>query len=260
MSNPFPGMNPYLEGDLWSDLHNRLASSISIEIIPFIRPKYQALIAPYVVKSDLATMGSNAFYPDVAIIRNEVKEPMIAYGNQPQITKASLSVPVYVPIEVKIPVIEIRKIKGKELITVIEILSPANKYGKGFQQYQEKRKALIPQKVNFLEIDLLRRGKRTIVHPEVEHCDYLCALTRKGENKTDLWTLDLQEKLPVLPIPLEEGDSDVAIDLQQVLNDIYQGAYYGDTIDYTEKVPPPKLSKEKRQWIQNLISKKTNAK
>lgn len=28
MSSPFPGMDPWLEGYLWADLHHELASSI----------------------------------------------------------------------------------------------------------------------------------------------------------------------------------------------------------------------------------------
>jgi len=255
MSNPFPGMNPYLEGILWSDLHNRLADSISEKIIPLIRPKYQALVEPYVVKSDLSAMGLSIFYPDIAVVKDAVKEPMVIYGNAPQITEANLSIPIQTPIEVKIPVIEIRDLKSKKLITVIEVLSPANKYGASFRQYQEKRKSLFAGKINLLEIDLLRRGKKVVSHPEVNNCDYLCTLTRKGENKTDLWTIDLSSKLPTLPIPLAGDDEDIAIDLQGVLNEIYQKVYYGDSIDYTENVPPPKLSKEKRQWVEKIVSK-----
>lgn len=39
MTSPFPGMDPYLEGYLWPDVHNRLAVIISDLIAPQIRPK-----------------------------------------------------------------------------------------------------------------------------------------------------------------------------------------------------------------------------
>lgn len=45
MSNPFPGMNPYLEGGgLWSDFHARLINHISEALQVQIRPKYNARI------------------------------------------------------------------------------------------------------------------------------------------------------------------------------------------------------------------------
>lgn len=200
-------------------------------------------------------MGLNIYYPDVAVMENKVKEPMPIYGNRPQITAANLSVPIQSTIEVKVPVIEIRESKNKKLITVIEILSPANKRGLGFQQYQEKRKNLIAGKINLLEIDLIRGGKKVVSHPQVDNCDYLCALSRKEANKTDLWTINLPSTLPTLPIPLESNDPDVAIDLQAVLNEIYQEVYYGDAIDYSENVPPPQLSIEKTNWVNSIIEK-----
>lgn len=260
MSNPFPGMNPYLEGDLWSDLHNRLANSISEKIIPLITPKYHALVEPYITNSDAASMGLNIYYPDVAVVQDRVEDSVLIYENKLQVTAANLSIPIQTPIEVKIPVIEIREAKSKKLVTVIEVLSPANKNGLGFEKYQEKRLELIASNINLLEIDLLRRGKKIIAHTDTNNSDYLCALTRKKSNITDIWTIDLQATLPVLPIPLGDGDEDIPIDLQAVLDEIYQKIKYGSLIDFSKKVPPPRLSKEKKQWIQTLISKKINAK
>ena len=40
MSVPiFPGMDPYLEGDFWTEFHARLASRISDQLMPRLRPK-----------------------------------------------------------------------------------------------------------------------------------------------------------------------------------------------------------------------------
>lgn len=42
MPSPFPGMDPYLEGYLWPDFHHRLATEISRQLTPRLRPRYVA--------------------------------------------------------------------------------------------------------------------------------------------------------------------------------------------------------------------------
>jgi len=43
MPSPFPGMDPYLEGYLWVDVHNALASKIRQQLVPKLRPRYTRL-------------------------------------------------------------------------------------------------------------------------------------------------------------------------------------------------------------------------
>ena len=40
MPSPFPGMDPYLEGYLWVDVHNALANKIRQQLAPKIQPGY----------------------------------------------------------------------------------------------------------------------------------------------------------------------------------------------------------------------------
>lgn len=40
MPSPFPGMDPYLEGYLWPDVHNALAAKVRQLLTPLIRPRY----------------------------------------------------------------------------------------------------------------------------------------------------------------------------------------------------------------------------
>ena len=50
MASPFPGMDPYLESDLWQEFHDRLANQISAQLMPQMTPYYVALLAKrYVV-------------------------------------------------------------------------------------------------------------------------------------------------------------------------------------------------------------------
>ncbi|MFB2923292.1 DUF4058 family protein [Aerosakkonema funiforme] len=44
MPNPFPGMNPYLEGpEYWSDFHNQLVAALARGLIPQLIPKHLGL-------------------------------------------------------------------------------------------------------------------------------------------------------------------------------------------------------------------------
>lgn len=45
MSSPFPGMDPYLEGEMWQEFHETLAGAIRAQIMPLLAPKYVALLA-----------------------------------------------------------------------------------------------------------------------------------------------------------------------------------------------------------------------
>ena len=47
---PFPGMDPYLEGEMWQEFHETLANAIRGQLMPQLAPKYVALLAKrYVV-------------------------------------------------------------------------------------------------------------------------------------------------------------------------------------------------------------------
>lgn len=50
MPSPFPGMNPYLEGYLWPDVHSALASKMRQILAPLLRPKYVARLEVYLAE------------------------------------------------------------------------------------------------------------------------------------------------------------------------------------------------------------------
>ena len=45
MPSPFPGMDPYLEGEMWQEFHDTLANEIRSQIIPQLGSRYAALLA-----------------------------------------------------------------------------------------------------------------------------------------------------------------------------------------------------------------------
>ncbi len=43
MPSLFPGMDPYLEGDLWTSVHTQLGVEIVRQLVPLLRPRYIAI-------------------------------------------------------------------------------------------------------------------------------------------------------------------------------------------------------------------------
>ena len=257
MPSPFPGMDPYLEGYLWPDVHHRLAVGICDQLIPQIRPAYVARVNLYTVQDTSPEEDIGIMYPDVEVFKkSRVEEPKSAsYGaSLPPLTPITASIPATEAIEVRIPTVEIRDRKQNQLITAIEILSPVNKRNPGLGPYREKRRRLHESSVHLLEIDLIRRGERPFSHPYIPKSDYLMTLMRAGVGKADVWAFSVKDKLPVVPIPLKAPDKDARLDLGRVLTDIYDRSDYQLSVDYEkEPPPPPKFSEESIKWMQTLL-------
>jgi len=245
MKSPFIGMDPYLEGSLWSDVHHGLIGELKKILVPLIRPKYVARVERYVVKDTSPQKDAGIMYPDVGVYlnKNRVEEPMIAYGHQRLPTPPTISIALVTPIEVRIPILEIRDADNNQLVTVIEVLSFINKRKPGLEPYLIKRETLHKKGVHLLEIDLLRRGTRPFEHPDLKDALYVIALTRGLGAKTDIWMMDLTTTLPVVPIPLKGNDSDVFVDIQKALSQVYEDSGFDLSIDYTKAPPPPKMEK-----------------
>ncbi len=62
-----------------------------------------------------------------------------------------------VPVEVREHYLEVREVVSNQVVTAIELLSPANKKaGKGRDVYENKRASVLSSASHFVEIDLLR--------------------------------------------------------------------------------------------------------
>lgn len=245
----FPGMNPYLEGYLFQDLHSALASRIRALLTPLLRPRYAARLEVSTVQDTSSSEELGIIYPDVDVVKiSDASGPL-----QEQVavfTPATLTLPP--PITLRIPTIEVREVNGNRLVTCIEILSYANKRQFGFERYQQKRDRLIRSAVHLVEIDLIRRGKRAIAESLLPKSHYCISVTRAGD-RVDVWAPDMQEPLPTIPIPLLPPDADVPLDLSQAIHQVYEEADYDLTIDYSRQPPPPSLSDAEQRWLKAII-------
>ena len=265
MPSPFPGMDPYLEGYLWPDVHSALANKIRQQLAPKLRPRYAARLEIYVVEDASPESDIGILYPDVEVMqvrqqRTETTEA-IYFASTPSgsvaLTPPPLTLPALQPVSLRLATVEIRDTAGNALVTCIEIISPANKREPNLRQYRKKRQRLYRAGVHLLELDLLRRGTRPFAHPRMPEVPYAIALTRSHSGLIDIWPLTLKDPLPILPVPLRSPDPDVALDLPTVMQEIYSEAAYDLSIDYLEPPPPPALSMKQEKFVQSLLRANT---
>lgn len=251
--SPFPGMDPYLEGEMWSEFHDRLANQISQQLLPLLQPRYVALLSKYFVTDEpalgtTASPGEQSFYPDVHV--TQVKETAPAYP-------AAVPVELTTPMPVKMPIlgVEIRDIARRRLVTAIEIFSPANKRGRGFREYVKKRVALLRTDAHLLEVDLLRAGKRIPLLGNLPPAPYYVFLSRFTRRpRTEAWPISLRQPLPAVPVPLLPPDADVTLDLQAAVDACFALVGYERLLDYTQPPPPPDFNADDAAWIQARLS------
>ena len=254
MPSPFPGMNPYLEQtDAWHDFHHAYISSIRNALVPQIRPAYLAKVDENVYIHELSADERYLLgRPDVAVIRSgpqhsSSESTVVSAAEPTAYGRLLLSTD-----RISEPYVEIQDRESRELITVIELLSPTNKNnGPDREQYIAKRRQIVASNVHFVEIDLLRGAARMPVEG-LAQSDYAILVSRSYQRpQVELWPLKLREPLPRIPIPLRQGDGDAVIDLQQLLHEQFDAAGYEDYI-YTGQPHPP-LHRDDMAWAQQYL-------
>ena len=253
MPSPFPGMDPYLEGYLWPDVHHSLASQFRRQLAPHLAPKYAVRVEVTTVTDRVPGHELGIHTPDVQVVKPRVSETPAVYATPGIISPARLSVPLIYPVERRVASVHIRDSGNNELITAIEILSPANKREPGLSKYRAKIDELRLSGIHILEIDLIRRGQRPLPAEDLPDTPYLIALTRAQSPFAELWPVGLRESLPTVPVPLKAPDPDVPLDIQTALNEIYDEAQYALTLKYEEVPPAPSLSKDELKWIKGCV-------
>ncbi|MHC5734803.1 DUF4058 family protein [Nostoc sp.] len=71
----------------------------------------------------------------------------------------------------------------------------------------------------------------------------------------DLYAFNLQDIIPSFPIPLRSGDREPVIDLQTLLNEVYDIYGYDLVVDYSQQ-PVPALSESDATWADALLWEK----
>ncbi len=251
MPSPFPGMNPYLErSSVWHDFHERYVPALAEALGESLSDQYVVRIDDHVYVHELDRPERRLLgRADVAV--SDLGSESGAVAIAAAVAPAQAELPEFD--EERLSYIEIRDRDRWTIVTVIELLSPANKYhGPDRAQYLSKRWQHLHCPVHYIEIDLLRGGPRA-PFDSLPACDYYVMVSRwQNRPRTDLWPIGLRERLPIIPVPLSEGHPDVLLDLQPPLHRVYDGARYGNYIYRGD--PEPRLSDADQQWAQTLIA------
>ena len=235
MHSPFPGMDPYLEDPgLWPDVHHQLISEIQAILTGQLRPKYCVRIEERVYVSDENDPGRQVIIPDVrevtSLIDDEIHEAYLNVIDREQ----------------------------RQVVTVIEVLNPANKVAgaRGRDSYYQKRQEVMNSPTHLVEIDLLRAGDPVNFRELLPPHDYLVHVSiRQGRPRARAWPILLRQRLPIVEVPLKPEDPPAPLDLQQVITTAYERAGYDLTINYGREPNPP-LRGDKAEWAAHLLQTK----
>src|SRR6185437_15300827 len=166
--SPFPGMDPYLESH-WGDIHHSLIQYARDQLQEQLPDSLRARVEERVFLESDEGWTRNIF-PDVRIIeRNGTSgETPGEFSGEPGGIAVAEPLVLLVPQEsLTEGFIEIRDASsGNRVVTVIEVLSAANKAGaNGTREYVNKQQEVLSGNISLVEIDLLRRGKRVTAVP-----------------------------------------------------------------------------------------------
>lgn len=253
MPSPFPGMNPYFEQSaVWQDFHTEFLSTLRRHLAPRIAPAYIVQLEEHVYIHDLpAEPRQRIGRADISVSRAEsARSGTGALG----VLEAPAEVHLPAQDVERMPFLEVRDRKGRELVSVIELLSPSNKKpGEDREAYLAKRRELLRSPGHLIEIDLLR-GWNPMPTEDRPSGDYAYSvLISRSERRplADFWPIGLKEQLPVVPIPLRTPDEAAPIALQEVLHGTYDGPGYEHFL-YDGRPEPP-LGDDDARWAETLI-------
>jgi hypothetical protein len=214
-------MDPYLEDEvLWPAFHHQLVTSLYQTLLPSLQDRYRARVVQrqYATEQPLFT----------SVLREEHREEYI----------------------------EIRQRVDGRLVTLVDVVSPANKLTEGGRQaYLDKRGEGKAQSANLVEIDLVIQGKPLLDYSRegLPDWDYAVTVTRSAQpDRFEIYTATLQKRLPRFRLPLAGDDRDTIVDLHTTFTRSYDQGNFAAKIDY-HRDPIIPLNAEDRQWLQEFL-------
>ena len=223
MPSPFPGMDPYLENaKLWPAFQHQLLACLYQILLPGLVDRYRARVGTrtYVSETPLFT----------SIIREQFAEEFI----------------------------EIRNRTDGKLVTLLEVVGPANKTtAAGRQAYLDARQQAVAQRAGVVELDLVMQGKPTLTYSRdgLPEYDYAVTVTRSNApDRYEIYTATLQKRLPKFKLPLAADDRDALLDLQAAFARAYDLGTFANQIDYKGSPPPDvPFTDENKTWADDLL-------
>jgi hypothetical protein len=214
-------MDPFLEDEaLWPIFHHQFVMSLYQILSPGLVERYKARVCQrcYVTEQALFT----------SVLREEHHEDYI----------------------------EIRQRSDSRLVTLVEVVSPANKtLPRGRLAYLDKRREGRSAGANLVEIDLVLQGQPTLDYSRdgLPDWDYAVTVTRSTQpERYEIYTTTLQKRLPRFRLPLASDDRDTVLDLHTAFTRCFEQGNFLSRIDYGRD-PTTTMSAEDRQWLRELL-------
>jgi hypothetical protein len=254
MPSPFPGMNPYLEqSHLWRDFHNSFLVALRAALVPQLPDRY---LIEYEESLYIDPTGDDPrpfAVADAAVSDADDNADAPGTGTAVAVVAAPVTVTVPGVTKRKARRLVVRDSNSQAVVTVIELLSPSNKAtGPDRDKYLEKRGEVLTSAAHFVELDLLRGGRRMPIRTLPE-CDYYALVSRAWERpRIGLWPVALREALPAIPVPLHRGDLEPLVNLKHVLDRTYDDAGYARRI--YQSPPEPPLAPADAAWAAALAA------
>jgi hypothetical protein len=264
MRSPFPGMDPFIESfGLWEDFHSKLIGEMERSLSSLVPDRYVVRTGE---RAYVAVGGPNGdeghdFLPDVALALSLGPEagvpiaPATPGAGEPE--AAPVVMQALYQAEYRDVFLEIHQTDPKRrLVTGIELLSPSNKRRstKGWRLYDRKRQVYLRGLANFVELELLRRGRRMPMAGHWPDSPYYLLVCRKQEAPrcTD-WPAHFLRPLPPLSIPLAAPDPDITLALQPLVDAVYARSHYDRDLDYRRPLHPP-LWPSDAAWLEERLA------
>jgi hypothetical protein len=245
MKSPFPGMDPYLEGR-WSDIHVKLIAFASEALQPRLPREFRARV----IENHLPNEKQSA-----AGIESNV--PQWVSPGTDGVVVATLEPDPSPAVDRCIGIIDTTR--GGELVTAIEILTPQIKAAEHVNSpYFARMDNYARSGVSLVEIDLLRypdRNRLPVKKRDLPPDHRAAYLTCVGlgwlPGQWRVYPMALRSPLPPIPVPLREGEVEVLLNLQPLIDRVYVAGGHDD-IDYS-KPPDPPLEDGDAGWARELI-------
>jgi hypothetical protein len=247
-------MDPYLEDPaFWSDFHRRFINYVSEFVADRLPAAYEARIDEK-IRVVMPDQPDSRYFPDVGVTHG----PTVSDGGQEAGGVATATAIALEPV-VMTPMEEVRDIwleilhrPHRDLVTVIEVLSPSNKVEPGLRAYTARRDEFLHQNVNFVEINLLVGGLRPPISSPWLPSDYYALIARGPEHpRASLVRWNVRDRLPTIPTPLLAPDPDVLLDLQAVFTQTYDRGRYAPSLNYVA-LPVAPLAAADREWAAGI--------
>lgn len=223
MPSPFPGMDPFLEhAKLWPAFQHQVLACLYQILLPGLVDRYRARVGTRSYTSEMPLFTS--------ILRETYTEEFI----------------------------EIRNRTDGRLVTLVEVVSPANKTTPaGRTAYLDKRKESLVCRAGVVEIDLVLQGKPTLTYSRdgLPEYDYAVTVTRStAPDRYEIYTATLQKRLPKFKVPLAPDDRDALLDLQSAFSRAYDIGNFAAQIDYNGSLPPDVMVGDNNAtWMNDLL-------